>query len=117
MKTRSILAVIVVILLLSACSKSNDTAGSGSSNDPYTIYMKGSVFSAASLTVPLGTKVTWVNNDNMTHTVTANDGSFNSGDIAAGGSYSYTFNSTGTVAYHCIYHSSMTGTVIVGYIR
>ena len=57
--------------------------------------------------------VTWVNNDNAPHTVTADDGSFNSGNIAPGGSFSFTFTTAGTYKYHCTYHPWMTGTVVV----
>jgi plastocyanin len=57
--------------------------------------------------------VTWVNNDNAPHTVTADDGSFVSGNIAPGASFSYTFTASGTYKYHCVYHPWMTGTVVV----
>lgn len=70
-------------------------------------------FAAAVTTVTKGTTVTWTNNDNMMHTVTANDNSFNSGNLTTGGTYSFTFNSTGTFNYHCSIHSGMTGSVVV----
>jgi plastocyanin len=58
--------------------------------------------------------VTWDNQDTFTHTVTAIDGSFNSGDIKAGGSWTHTFSSAGNYSYYCIYHSAwMKGTVVV----
>ena len=57
--------------------------------------------------------VTWLNNDNAPHTVTADDGSFTSGNIAPGASFSYTFTRSGTYKYHCIYHPWMTGIIIV----
>jgi plastocyanin len=57
--------------------------------------------------------VTWVNNDNAPHTVTANDGSFSSGNIAPGSSFSYTFTRPGTYKYHCVYHPWMIGEVMV----
>ncbi|OQP62880.1 hypothetical protein A3860_26585 [Niastella vici] len=75
--------------------------------------MQNMSFSVASLTVKAGTTVTWTNNDNVTHTVTADDNSFNSGDITAGHSYTKTFSVQGTFPYHCIYHSMMKATVIV----
>jgi len=56
--------------------------------------------------------VTWLNNDNAPHTVTANDGSFSSGNIAPGASFSYTFTKSGTYTYHCLYHPWMTGIII-----
>ena len=57
--------------------------------------------------------VTWVNNDNVPHTVTAKDGSFDSGNLNPGQSFTYTFTKAGTYAYTCTYHSWMNGTVIV----
>jgi plastocyanin len=57
--------------------------------------------------------VTWANADIEKHTVTADDGSFDSGDVAAGASFQHTFATAGTVKYHCIIHESMTGTVTV----
>ena len=70
-------------------------------------------FSASAITVTKGTTVTWTNNDNMTHTVTADDNSFDSGNIGNGGTFSFTFKNTGSFAYHCNIHPSMTGSVTV----
>ena len=60
-----------------------------------------------------GQKVTWTNTDGFPHTVTADNGSFDSGPVAAGTSYARTFKQAGTFAYHCKIHSSMHGTVVV----
>jgi len=57
--------------------------------------------------------VRWTNNDNMAHTVTATDGSFDSGNMNAGDSFVHTFNQTGTFAYICVYHHWMHGSVTV----
>lgn len=67
------------------------------------------------VTVVIGVNntVTWVNNDSAPHTVTAKGGSFSSGNIGSGGSYTYTFTTPGTYSYFCIYHSWMIGTVVV----
>jgi plastocyanin len=65
------------------------------------------------LTVNVGSKVTWTNTDSVTHTVTSDNGVFGSGDLAPNATFSYTFNTTGTFAYHCSIHTYMTGTVIV----
>ena len=61
-----------------------------------------------------GTVVKWVNDDSYAHTVTANDGTFDSGNIAGGASFSYTANTPGTFSYHCTIHgTAMSGTLIV----
>jgi plastocyanin len=65
------------------------------------------------LTVSLGDKVTWVNSGEDVHTVTADDGSFDSGDMKRGASSSYTFTTPGTYSYSCVPHPWMTATVVV----
>jgi plastocyanin len=60
--------------------------------------------------------VTWTNNDNLaSHTVTSvsGNGSINSGNMVFGAAYSYTFTTPGTYNYYCVYHSWMTGVVVV----
>ena len=57
--------------------------------------------------------VTWRNVDTAPHTVTDVNGSFDSGNIAPGQTWSYTFNKPGTYMYYCTYHLWMGGEVIV----
>jgi plastocyanin len=63
--------------------------------------------------VKVGDSVKWTNKDGAAHTVTADDGAFDSGNLAGGKSFSFTFEEAGTFAYHCNIHQSMTGTVVV----
>lgn len=72
-------------------------------------------YSPQTITVVIGVNntVTWVNNDDAPHTVTASDGSFNSGNINAGQSWTHTFTAPGTYSYYCAYHPWMKGTVVV----
>jgi nitrite reductase (NO-forming) len=72
-------------------------------------------YSPPTITVVIGVNntVTWTNNDQAPHTVTADNLSFDSGAINAGASWSNTFTSPGTYTYHCSYHPWMKGTVIV----
>ena len=60
-----------------------------------------------------GTTVTWTNSDSTQHTVTADDGSFDSGVLAQGQTFSHTFDTAGTIAYHCTIHPNMQATVTV----
>jgi plastocyanin len=62
--------------------------------------------------VKTGTKVTWTNMDSVTHTVTADQGAFNS-PVPPGNSFSFTFTKAGTYTYHCMIHPSMTATIVV----
>jgi plastocyanin len=117
---RMFIIAIMVAAVASYCSKgssygSSNSSGSNTNTGTGTnaVTMQNMSFSPTSLTVTKGTTVTWTNNDNTTHTVTADDNSFNSGDITAGHTYSRTFNTAGTFAYHCIYHSMMKASVVV----
>jgi plastocyanin len=64
-------------------------------------------------TIAAGDTVTWTNNDTTTHTSTSDDGSWSSGNIAPGSTYSRTFSAPGTFTYHCAIHPGMVGTVSV----
>jgi plastocyanin len=65
------------------------------------------------ITVAVGTAVTWTNNDSIGHTSTSDTGMFNSGTIAPGQSFSFTFQAAGTYPYHCTFHPGMVGSVVV----
>jgi plastocyanin len=70
-------------------------------------------FQPASLEVAAGTTVTWTNTGQEKHTATADDGTFDSKNLQPGESFSYTFDTPGTYAYHCEIHPQMTGTIVV----
>ena len=82
-------------------------------NNPNSVSIKNFAFSTTSLSVTAGTTVTWTNNDAAAHTVTADDGSFDSGNIAPGHSFAHTFSNMGTINYHCAIHPMMKAAVIV----
>jgi plastocyanin len=65
------------------------------------------------LTVAIGTTVTWTNDSDAEHTVTADDDSFDHDGIGPGDTASQTFHTAGTFAYHCDIHTYMHGTVTV----
>ncbi len=70
-------------------------------------------FNPATVTVPVGTTVTWTNNDGTLHTVTSATKVFTSAGLDDGGAFSYTFTSPGTYTYYCKLHPYMTGTIVV----
>ena len=70
-------------------------------------------FTPAILTVPAGTQVTWINHDDVPHTVVSTGGRFRSGALDTDGRFSYTFTTRGTYAYFCSVHPMMTAKVIV----
>lgn len=57
--------------------------------------------------------VTWVNDDDQSHTVTATDGSFNSGVLSPGEEFTFEFDEPGSYSYFCAFHSNMVGTITV----
>lgn len=60
-----------------------------------------------------GNIVSWTNDDSTEHTITADDGSFDSGPISSGDTFDNTFDEPGDFGYHCSIHPFMTGVVIV----
>ena len=80
-----------------------------------TVEIKGYAYAPAALTVPVGTTVTWVNEDSVPHTVTGKSGpaTFDSGQIASGGSWSGTFMTPGTYDYYCADHPQMVAQITV----
>jgi plastocyanin len=77
------------------------------------VEMKNIAFNPTSVTVKPGDKVTWTNNDSFAHTVTLDDNSVDSGEVAAGATFENTFATAGTFAYHCKIHAVMHATVTV----
>ena len=121
---RKLLFVILglaLVALFSSCSSPGGTPSPspGEENPPAnTVYAYDSFFKPTSLTVSVGTAVTWVNKGAVVHTVTSGvrnnpDGKFNSGDMRSGASFAFTFQAAGEYKYYCIYHTGMDGTIIV----
>jgi amicyanin len=65
------------------------------------------------VTIPIGTTVTWVNLDSVQHTVTSRDNKFNSGMLNQNQTFSQLFTEPGDYEYYCIPHPYMVGKVIV----
>lgn len=78
-----------------------------------TVHMKNSAYAPDPVSVAVGQSVEFVNDDDMPHTVTANDKSFDSGNLDAGKTWTYTFTKAGTFTYGCAYHAWMHGTIKV----
>lgn len=70
-------------------------------------------FTPASVTIAPGQTMTWTNKDSTTHTVTADNGAWDSKNLTAGATFQQKFDQAGTFTYHCNIHSSMKGTVVV----
>jgi plastocyanin len=117
----------VVGLAFVACGNDGETAtpamkgdvqdGREAENGP-AVLIKGFIFKPSPLEVKTGTEVTWTNEDQILHTVTAGvpgnkTGTFDQAMPERGAVFSFNFNDPGTYPYFCDRHNSMTGTVIV----
>jgi alcohol dehydrogenase (cytochrome c) len=78
-----------------------------------TVYSYEYGFTPQVMKVPANTTLTWKNDGSVVHTATASDGSWDTGDIAAGGTASVTFANTGTYNFNCTPHPWMLGRIIV----
>jgi plastocyanin len=102
-----------------AAAATSGTGAQGAATPaPVQIALKNLAFEPKAVTVPVGTTVTWVNQDAFAHTVTAGtrgspSGVFDSANLAAGASFSFTFTKAGTFPYFCAIHAGMDGTVTV----
>ena len=81
---------------------------------PVTVKISNFTFDAPVVTVPVGTTVTWVNDDDIPHTVVSDDRkAFRSRVMDTDGRFSFTFGTPGTFNYFCSIHPHMTGKVVV----
>jgi plastocyanin len=123
--TGSIL-LFVILIISGSCTKSSmyntpavgnsgNNAGSSGGLVPGTneVWIQNMAFNPSTISVTMGTTITWTNKDAVSHTVSSDNGSFDSGTLATNATFSYTFAATGTFAYHCMVHPAMTGSVIV----
>ena len=78
------------------------------------VTIKGFSFAPGDLSVKVGTKVTWTNEDSAKHKIKSDDGTFDSDALGQGDTFEHTFDTAGTFAYICSIHPSMKGTITVG---
>lgn len=91
-----------------------NTTPVNSNPETYIIDIDDRMYEQNLITIKIGDRVTWSNKDSTGHTVTSDEGiELSSSKLSEGDTYSHTFDKAGTYPYHCIYHSSMHGTVIV----
>ncbi len=82
--------------------------------DKYEVKIDNFSFTPATLTVPLGATVTWVNKDDVPHTIVSSEGkALKSLVLDTDQQFSYTFTRAGTYQYYCGIHPKMTGKVVV----
>ncbi|MDQ6852220.1 MAG: cupredoxin domain-containing protein [Actinomycetota bacterium] len=89
-------------------------AGSSSTDKENTVVIKNFAFSPSPLRVKAGTTISIINSDDTTHTFTADDRAFDTGELKGHAQAMITRLRPGTHAYHCQIHDYMTGVINVG---
>jgi plastocyanin len=135
MKTKSILAALVLFaVLLAACSSatptpqaiqptpntaaSEPTTASAASGNDVAVTIGNFAFNPSPVTIKVGTTVTWTNQDSASHNVVADNGEFKNNTLGKGDTFSFTFTKEGTYTYYCSFHGGpneqgMSGQIIV----
>jgi plastocyanin len=104
--------VMLATLLLSVASQaSSATAPQPASTAE--VKVDNFSFGPTTLTVTVGTTVTWTNRDDIPHTIVSTDKVFKSKVLDTDEKFSFTFSKAGTYPYFCSIHPKMTGTVVV----
>lgn len=125
MKTALFVSILALIAVsLTACTQTSraiaiepitpSTADTSATEQTVTMDIADFAFANPDLHVKVGDTVVWTNQDTAPHTVTSDTGNeLMSPTLSNGQSYSHTFTTAGTYAYHCTIHSMMKGTVTV----
>jgi plastocyanin len=103
-----VLIGIVLLFVGSSSVQANDQPSAANA-----VKIDNFVFGPQTITVPIGTTVTWTNSDDIPHTAVSTDGVFKSKVMDTDEKFSYTFTKAGTYSYYCSIHPKMTGQVVV----
>jgi plastocyanin len=111
-------SILTAMTVLAACANHNDDSGGGGASRAQpvatdVVSIEDFTFEPQVIEIDAGTDVSWENEDDFAHTVTARDDSFKSANIGGGDEFTQSFDDPGEYAYFCSIHNSMTGTVIV----
>lgn len=109
---------VLLLLLLASFTAANFAAHAGGpalalAPQPITVEIRDMKYFPGTLTIASGTKVTWINKDDMPHTVTDRGRTFGSAGLDTGDSFSYTFTTPGEFTYFCAVHPFMVAKVVV----
>jgi plastocyanin len=106
-------ALPVVIGMILFAGPFDVTANAEPSAATAAVKIDNFVFGPQTLTVPVGTTVTWTNSDDIPHTSVSTEGVFKSKVLDTDEKFSYTFTRSGTYPYYCTIHPKMTGKIVV----
>jgi plastocyanin len=116
-------ALLLLPLVLAACGGGDGGGGGGSekgaasdqacASDAVVVHMKDIQFDPEKATAKAGQAVCWVNDEDIQHDVSAENGAFESDLYGKGKTYTTTVADPGTIGYVCTVHPNMTGTLEV----
>lgn len=112
-----LIATLAIATIFAGCTGPTDDGETEVVN-----MVSGNEFDPDTLEIEVGTTVLWRNQDNVAHTTTADNGTWDSGTMNGGETFEWTFDEAGEYSYHCIPHAfendegeweGMIGTIIV----
>ena len=109
------IGVFLQIFVIAGCIalSARPAASADEKPAPVSIAIDNFSFTPNEVTISRGTAVTWVNHDDVPHTVVSKDQKFRSKALDTNDQFSFTFADAGTYVYFCSVHPVMTGKVIV----
>ena len=107
------LRITIVAIAAAFLASGPVPARSADTSKPVVVHIKNFMFVPATLTVPAGTTVTFVNDDDEPHTITATNKSFDSEGLDTHGKWTHKFTKAGSFTYFCELHPYMKGRLIV----
>ena len=97
----------------SSSSGSTSTPAASSSGGGVAIKMQNIAFAPKDVTVKVGQKITWTNDDSVDHNVTSQSGeSIKSDNFGKGATFEFTADKAGKITYECTLHPNMKGATI-----
>ena len=109
----ALLAAILAAVVAAADPSPTPSTAPSPSPAVVVVHIKNYAYAPAKVRITPGQTVRFVNDDEMAHTVTADDKAYDSGDMPQGKSWSHVFATAGTSTYFCYYHPFMKGSVEV----
>ena len=106
-------AVLTLFTLLGALVGKRDSVSASTPDGGTQVEINNFSFSPATLTVPMGTQVTWINKDETIHNVVSSDKTIKSEALDTNAKFTFIFTKAGTYSYICTIHPKMKGTVVV----
>jgi len=106
-------AAVLSLVAASAALRPHSATAAQEKTGAISVSIDNFSFAPSPLEIPAGTEVTWINKDDVPHTVVSTDRKLRSQALDTGEKFSFTFQDPGTYQYFCSVHPKMTGTIIV----